>query len=320
MLLSELKSFVPGATITGDAEIGDIVYDSRKVKPGDLFVALVGASVDGHEFVRGAVDSGAVAAMVERAIGGIVVPQLLVDDTRLSLGRVSAGFFDCPSQRMKVIGVTGTNGKTTTTHLIRSVLEAAGLVSGMIGTIAYSVGGEELPAPNTTPESLVVQRLLAQMVDAGAGYAAMEVSSHALDQGRVDDVEFAAGVFMNLSPEHLDFHKDMPSYARAKGKLFQKLPPGAVAVVNADDDYVDDVVFGTAADVIRFGFASGVDVRITDFETGLEGSRCTIESPWGKLTLSTGMPGRHNVYNCVAAAAVTAAMGIDTESVVRGFF
>jgi len=318
MRLSELTSVLAGVKFAGDAEINDITFDSRAVAPGSLFVALVGTNADGHRFVRDAVTAGASAVMVEHAIEGLNVPQVAVKDSRAALGKVSARFFDYPSRRLKVIGVTGTNGKTTTTHLIRSILEAAGKQAGLIGTIAYAVGTAETPAVNTTPESLVVQRLLSEMAASGLEYAAVEVSSHALDQGRVDDVDFAAAVFTNLSREHLDYHKDMPSYARAKGRLFKLLGADAVAVANGDDPHTSGVLRGWAGNVVRFGFGAAAEVRAVSIETTLEGSVCKVTSPWGEMDLTTPMPGKHNVYNCLAAAAVTGALGIAAGAIVKG--
>ena len=317
MRLSELMSVLPGIQLPRDVEISGICFDSRRVKAGDLFVALVGAKADGHDFVPGAVGSGAAVVLVERPLAVLSVPQVVVKDARAALGKLSARFLDYPSRRIKVIGVTGTNGKTTTTYLIRSIVQAAGRKVGVIGTIAYSTGVEETEAVNTTPESLLVQELLSEMVRAGVEYAAMEVSSQAIDQGRVNDVEFAAGVFTNLSREHLDYHKTMAAYARAKGLLFGRLPRDAVSVVNGDDRYVG-IVVGDRRGVIRFGFKKGSDVRVVSFETGVKGSRFSILSPWGKMDLATPLPGKHNVYNCVASAAVAAALGIDPPAIARG--
>jgi len=318
MRLSELISVLPGTKLSHDADITGIAFDSRTVKPGELFVALVGAKADGHDFVRAAVASGAAAVLAQRRTQEIDVPQLVVKDSRAALGKLSARFLNYPSRQLRVIGVTGTNGKTTTTYLIRSIAEAAGKKAGIIGTIAYFTGVEEVSAVNTTPESLLTQQLLSEMVDAGMDYAAMEVSSQALDQGRVDDVDFAAGVFTNLSREHLDYHKTMASYARAKGRLFAKLSGDAVLVVNGDDRYVEKVIGRRRRGVIRFGFKRDVDVRVVSFETGVRGSRARVLSPWGEIDLVTPLAGKHNVYNCVAASTVLAALGIDMGAVVRG--
>jgi len=186
MRLSELQSVVTDATLTGDVGISGIGFDSRIVRRGDLFVALVGGKADGHDFVREASAAGAAAVMVQHPVKDIDIPQLVVADTRAALGKISALFFDYPSRRLTVIGVTGTNGKTTTTYLIRSILQAAGKRAGLIGTICYVTGEGETAALNTTPESLVMQRLLSEMADADCEYAVLEVSSHALDAGRAD--------------------------------------------------------------------------------------------------------------------------------------
>lgn len=318
MRLSEMKSVLPGATLTGDVEVSGISFDSRTVKPGDLFVALVGAKSDGHDFLHEAAAAGAAAVMLERRTDTVDVPQVVVADSRTALGKVSARFYDYPSRRLTVIGVTGTNGKTTTTYLIRSILKAAGKGAGLIGTISYAVGDETSAALNTTPESLVIQRLLSETADAGHPYAVLEVSSQALDAGRVDDVTFAAAVFTNLSREHLDHHKDMPSYARAKARLFDPLAVEALAVINTDDDHWEDVAGRTKAKRITYGFRGSPDVKVSELETGLTGSRFSMSSPWGERVLTTPLPGRHNVYNCVAAATVTSALGIDPSAAARG--
>lgn len=318
MRLTDVKSVVPGATLTGDTEISGISFDSRTVKPGDIFVALVGAKADGHDFLHDVAAAGATAVVVERRVETVQLPQLLVKDTRAALGKVSALFYNYPSRRLTVIGVTGTNGKTTTTYLIRSILDTAGKGAGLIGTIGYAAGDQASTALNTTPESLVIQRLLSEMSAAGQEYAVLEASSHALDASRVDNVTFAAAVFTNLSSEHLDHHKDMASYARAKGRLFELLSADAVAVINTDDDHGLRVAGRTKAKRVTFGFRGSPDVTASDLDTGLTGSRFTVTSPWGELALRTPLPGEHNVYNCVAAAAVTLALGIEVSAVVRG--
>ncbi len=319
MKLSELASAVASRCVgTSDVEIEGITFDSRAVKPGDLFAALVGAKSDGHAFAAQAVASGASALLVERRLEGFDVPQIVVSDSRAALGKISATFYGRPSSRVKVIGVTGTKGKTTTTFIIRSILQAAGKTSGLIGTIAYSFGGEDIAAVNTTPESLVVQRLLSDMEKHGCEYAPMEVSSIALEEGRVSDVAFAAGLFTNLQPEHMDYHQDMTSYARAKGKLFDLLAPDAPAVVNADSEWMGEVLGGSKRNVLRFGFGELADVRVTRMESLVDGSRFTVVSPWGEIEFRTELPGRHNVYNCLGALAVTGALGIAPKKLVEG--
>jgi UDP-N-acetylmuramoyl-L-alanyl-D-glutamate--2,6-diaminopimelate ligase len=319
MRLSDLASAAASRLVgTGDAEIAGMTFDSRAVKPGDLFAALVGEKADGHRFVAQAVAAGAAAALVERRVDGIAVPQVIVPDSRAALGKIAARFYDHPSKRIKVVGVTGTKGKTTTAYLIRSIAAAAGKRAGMIGTISYSFGAEDIPAVNTTPESLVVQRLLSEMLKHGCDLAAMEVSSIALEEGRVDDVTFAAGLFTNLSHEHIDYHKDMTNYARAKGKLFGRLAPGAPAVVNADADFLSEVLGSRARNVLRFGFGDGADVRVTRMESLADGSRFEVASPWGRVEFRTALPGRHNVYNCLGAAAVMGALGTPPAALVAG--
>src|SRR6185295_2168453 len=213
-----------------------IAYDSRAVTPGQVFVALKGRHTDGTSFARQAIERGAAAVVSEQAAPPDVhVPWAIVDDARLALALLAATFHRHPSDEMRVIGITGTNGKTTTAYLIASIFEAAGIRCGVLGTVAYRIGDEVRESTHTTPEAPDVQRLLRAMIDRGCGACAMEVSSHALALRRVDGTTFAAGVFTNLTREHLDFHADMADYFRAKRRLFEMLPPDAPSLINVDD-------------------------------------------------------------------------------------
>ena len=221
---------LPGIDIRG------LAYDSRQVRPGDVFIALKGLKAAGADFAAEAVRRGAVAVVADRPSHGTVpVPWVIVPDARAAMAAMAVEFYGHPSRSMQVVGITGTNGKTTTAYLLRAVLEAAGKKCGLLGTVAYSLGDQELPAARTTPEAPDVQRMFRQMVDAGCGACVMEVSSHALALRRVDGTAFAAGVFTNLTRDHLDYHGDMESYFAAKRRLFDMLPPGAPGVINLDD-------------------------------------------------------------------------------------
>ena len=242
--LKDLLRYVHVEDISGDPDVGieGVSYDSRRVEKGHLFVCIRGEKHDGHAFASDAWERGAIAFVVERNVDlprEAVVAR--VKDSRLALGFIAKSFYGDPSSKMGIIGVTGTNGKTTTTYLVKSILEEAGYLTGILGTIQYVIGSRRLPAKHTTPESLEVQALLWEMVEAGVKYACMEVSSHALALRRVDGCRFRVGIFTNLSQDHLDFHRDMEGYFRAKERLFLPLSRGGLqaeaAAVNVDDPY-----------------------------------------------------------------------------------
>ena len=238
-VLDTLRSVTPSPglhVLDRTTPVTAIAYDSRRASAGSVFVALKGLRADGDAFVDQAVTRGACAVVSESpARNGVVVPWITVTDARLSLALLADRFFDHPSRRMPVIGVTGTNGKTTTSYLLASILDAAAMPAGMLGTVAYRVGGEDREASRTTPEAPDVQQLLGEMLTHGARSAVMEVSSHALSLKRVDGMRFAAGVFTNLTRDHLDFHEDMEAYFAAKRRLFEMLPADAPGVINLDD-------------------------------------------------------------------------------------
>jgi len=235
-----------------DREVTSIAYDSRTVEPGAVFVALKGQHADGTSFARQAIERGAAAVVSEQAAPpGVPVPWAIVADARLALAVLAAAFYRDPSGEMRVIGITGTNGKTTTAYLIASIFDAAGIRCGILGTVAYRIGGEIREATRTTPEAPDVQELLREMVDRQCGACAMEVSSHALSLRRVDGITFAAGVFTNLTRDHLDFHADMDEYFRAKRRLFEMLPPDAPSLLNVDDPRGMALV-GAGVALVRF--------------------------------------------------------------------
>ncbi|MBV8969967.1 MAG: UDP-N-acetylmuramyl-tripeptide synthetase, partial [Verrucomicrobia bacterium] len=225
MELAKLIGRLEDPTVIGptDREIQAVAYDSRQVGPGSLFVAIRGNKSDGHDFIEQAVSRGAVAVVSERAALTARATNIVVRDSRAALSRIATAFFQNPSRRLRMIGVTGTNGKTTTTFLIKHLLERSGQRTALLGTVAYEIGDRVLPAPRTTPESLDLQQLLAECVQAGCQCVSMEVSSHALALERVEDIEFDAAVFTNLTQDHLDFHGSMKTYFEAKSRLFEKL-------------------------------------------------------------------------------------------------
>jgi UDP-N-acetylmuramoyl-L-alanyl-D-glutamate--2,6-diaminopimelate ligase len=285
------------------------------VTPGVVFFAVRGERVDGHAFISSAVDRGAVAVVCEtNGSSPARVAKVKVADTRAALARAAAAFYREPSGRMAVVGVTGTNGKTTVAFMVKQLFEASGLKSGLLGTVRYEIGDRMIPAQRTTPESLEAQEMLAQMVRAGCGACVMEVSSHALEQHRVDRIEFDTGVFTNLTQDHLDFHGTMERYFAAKKKLFAQVESGAKRggmVFNLDDPYGRRLSQAFPRDrQTTCGAGLSADVRVTDCQLEAEGSRLEIGTPAGLLRCRLPLIGRHNVDNALAAVAVALRHGI----------
>ncbi len=302
-----------------EQEVLDITQDSRKVVPGSLFVAVRGFHSDGHQFISQAFERGALAVIADDSRFSGTSGVVLVEDSRRALARLAAAFYDHPSRRLKLVGVTGTNGKTTTTYLVKSIVEAAGRTTGLIGTIDYRVGDRVYPAPNTTPDALDLQRLLAEMVDAGASFCVMEVSSHALELGRTEECGFAAAAFTNLTQDHLDFHKTMDAYFRAKLQLFAALSFDAFAVVNADDNRADDIIKATRARIITTGITANADVHPSGtIRHGIDGLSFTAATPAGDVAVTSPLVGRHNIFNILSAIGLGIALGFETGAIAAG--
>ena len=322
--VSKLPKILPGVhpDLPSDAEeqtVLGIAHDSRRVKPGWVFVAIKGHQRDGTHFAEDALYRGAVAVVTEQALRlSIPVPQFIVPDARRALAALAHTFYRRPSRHMKVVGVTGTNGKTTTSCMVRAILEEAGRRCGLLGTIQYDTGRRILPASITTPESVDVQDYLSEMRDAGAEYAALEVSSHALCMRRVDFVQFAVGVFTNLTSEHLDYHQTMTRYRQAKAHLFRSLGPTATAVLNADDKSSAFMARATRGKVVKYGLDSRADVRGRIKKATLDGLFMNIACDAGKIDVHLPLIGRHNAYNALASAAAAMVLGLDLECVRRG--
>ena len=301
--------------------VDGLTFDSRSVGPGDLFFCVRGFLSDGHDFAPAAVDSGAIALCVERDLG-LGVPEVVVSDARVAMARISAAFFENPADRMTMLGVTGTNGKTTTVFLLESILAAAGRSPGLIGTIQTRVGDHVSPGVRTTPESLDLQKLLAEMQAQGADSIAMEVTSHALAMDRVEGIRFTAAAFTNLSQDHLDFHQDMEDYFEAKARLFT--PDHLIAgATNLDDPYGRRLLEASEVPCIGFGLALDARVRAENVTLGQRGSEfiIVIEDVSGiteKIPVSTGLVGSFNVSNCLAAAATALLAGIEPDAIRRG--
>jgi len=286
-----------------------IVTDSRVTQPGALYVALRGERVDGHQFVRAAVANGAVAVVAERE-SLVDAPQVIVEDTRVAISRLADAFYGHPSRLLRVTGITGTNGKTTTAHLLRAVLDAAGQPCGIIGTLGGAFGDEKWPIGNTTPLALDLHRLLAEMHASGATSVAMEVSSHALALGRVEDVQFAVAALTNITRDHLDFHGTVERYTAAKRRLFDLAPK---AVLNVDDPAGERFAI-ELPHAITYAIDAPADVRPSHVRLNGEGSTFSIDGTAVEIFL----PGRFNVRNALATFAIGRALGITDNIIVRG--
>ncbi len=299
-------------------EIGGVAYDSRRVTPGDVFIALRGLKATGTDHAAEAVSRGAVAVVADRpAVVALGVPWVIVPDARAAMASMAAELYGHPSRSMQVVGITGTNGKTTTAYLLRAVFESAGKKCGLLGTVAYSIGDREAPAARTTPEAPDVQRMFRQMVDAGCGACVMEVSSHALALRRVDGTVFAAGVFTNLTRDHLDYHGDMESYFAAKRRLFEMLPPGAPRVINLDDPRGESL--RKAADtVVTYAINKPADVTPGPLTLTFGGLEFDARTPKGNVHVTSRLVGRPNVSNVLATVATATALDIPAFAIERG--
>jgi UDP-N-acetylmuramoyl-L-alanyl-D-glutamate--2,6-diaminopimelate ligase len=317
-----LLDALPEKTVLGSLPpaVTGLAYDSRKVAPGDLFVAVVGLKQDGRRFAGEAVERGAAAVVLEGAdVLADPTARVIVPSSREALARLSDAYFGHPSRALTVVGITGTNGKTTTSLLVEALLAASGRPTGVVGTIEYRIGTERLPAGQTTPEALELQSLLARMVEGGVGGVAMEVSSHALALHRVDGIEFDVAVFTNLTQDHLDFHGTLDAYRGAKARLFQLLAAGAkprrTAVVNVDDPAGPMMTAGLGLATLGFGLGAAAAVRPRRFASEVDGIRMDVETPRGALAIASPLVGEHNVMNLLGAVGVGLALDMDLETI-----
>ncbi|HOV79789.1 MAG TPA: UDP-N-acetylmuramoyl-L-alanyl-D-glutamate--2,6-diaminopimelate ligase [Bacillota bacterium] len=327
MLFRELLGAVEVDAVNCETDIivNGITYDSRRVKPGCLFVAVKGFKHDGHDYIEDAVERGASAVVAERKV---TVPAgvawAVVPDSRRALALLSARFFGYPSLKMRMIGVTGTNGKTTTASLLTAVLKAAGEKTGLIGTVHNLIGDKVLPVSHTTPESADLQELLHDMAAAGVGSCVMEVSSHALALHRVEGCEFDVAVFTNLTQDHLDFHSGMEDYLESKLRLFSSLggfnrkKGGKYAVINADDAYAGRFSQAAGGNVCTYGLKGPADVLAEDISVTPGGVMFGVTGKWGRCFLNLKITGMFNVYNALAAFTAAAAIGVPLETIRKG--
>ena len=307
------------------AEVCHITADSRTVQEGSVFICLVGATVDGHSFVEKAVQDGAVAVVVSKPV---TVPDhvavIYVEDTRQALQAAVPFFYDYPASKMRMIGVTGTNGKTTTTHIIAHLLRSQGYTVGVIGTVHILIDDQSYPIHNTTPDVADLQQILQQMVDAGVTHCIMEVSSHALALGRTAGVEYDTAVFTNLTQDHLDFHKTFDNYLAAKAKLFKQVSAsyqvkeGKGAVINVDDAYGQAIVDVTTSPMITYSTEGKGSMNASDLTVTAKSSQFTLNYDRKSYPISTKIAGMFNVYNTLAAVGATLYEGLSMEDIVKG--
>jgi len=324
MLLRDIASLFPRHILEGVGEtaITGVETDSRKVKPGDLFVCIPGFTVDGHDYAPQAAEKGAAAVVAERELN-LSVPTLIVPDCLYAAAVIACHFYDYPSDELRVIGVTGTNGKTTTTAIINHIMRDQGNITGLLGTIRTVIGDEAYATVNTTQEPVSVQRLLRQMLDVKASYGIMEVSSHALHMGRVKGISFRTAIFTNLTQDHLDYHNSMEAYLAAKGLLFARLDNGfhsdpqkrQYAVLNADDAASGYLASQTSAAVITYGIDHPADVWAKDIRITAKGTEFQLCTFKGDLPIQLQLVGKFNVYNTLAAVSAALLEGIPLEAV-----
>ena len=291
-----------------EVEISALAYSSDGVTPGALFFCVPGFRSDGHDFAPDAVKRGAAALVTERELD-LGVPEVVVDDVRAAMGPAAAGFYGDPTAELDVVGITGTNGKTTTAYLVRHLLELAGRRTGLLGTVKRVVGGVEEDVERTTPEAIDLQHTFRRMVDGGDRAASMEVSSHAIELGRVAGIRFACKVFTNLTQDHLDFHETMDAYYAAKRRLFDEPGP---AVVNLDDEHGRRIA--REVDAVTFAIENDADYRARDIEFDFAGSRFALDTPTGAVEVESPLPGLFNVLNVAGAVAAVRQLGVEEVS------
>ena len=298
-----------------DPEIADLQYDSRRVGEGTVFFCLRGENADGHDYAVSAAEKGAAAIVCEEPVAA-AVPQLVVGDSRVALARLAEAWYGFPHRELKIIGVTGTNGKTTTTHLVRHILNDAGKKTALMGTNHIIIGDDVYPATHTTPDSLELSGYLRKMADAGCEYLVMEVSSHGLKQGRCAAISFRAGAFTNLTQDHLDYHKTFDDYLAAKEILFESLDRDGRGVVNGDSPYRDSFLAVSAAPAVTYGLGKDCDFRAKHIEVTAEGTAFTLVTEEGRFKAKMSLIGDFNVYNALAAIAIAAGEGVPTGMIL----
>ena len=316
MQLQELMKNIQFTGTLDNREISAITYDSRKVKPGTLFVAISGMQTDGHEFIPQAIENGAVAILSNgRSPKTKAVPILQVEDPRSAMSHISAQFYGNPSTAMNMVGITGTNGKTSITHILYHILQNSEISCGTLGTLGFRTPTGMMSTGFTTPESVELQQMLQTLKMAGVDNVIMEISSHALDQHRVDDVDVDIAVFSNLTFEHLDFHGNMESYFNSKLQLFKGLSKSKTAVVNMDDSYSDRICSATTAKLITYGMSNNANLRPVQSEFGFQGIKAVLQYDKTTISVDSLLIGEYNLSNIMAAVAVGLSMEIPAEKI-----
>ena len=302
-----------------DVEITGITNDSRKVRPGYLYVAIKGYKADGHNFIKKSLECGAQAIVSEEKLSlDTSIPQIVVRNTRKALSSLSCCFYNNPSQKINVVGVTGTNGKTTTTFLTKSIIEKAGYEAGLIGTINYQIGEKMITAQETTPESVELQRLIAEMVEAKIKFAVMEVSSHSAIQHRIENIDFKTAVFTNITTEHLDYHKTISNYMNAKLELFKNLRKDSFAVLNADDEFSEYFADRTNAKILWYGIKNDADIKAEICRESTSDIMIKLKYSGKEIDMKMPFVGVHNVYNVLAAVASAISLGFELDVIKSG--
>ncbi|MDT3696154.1 MAG: UDP-N-acetylmuramoyl-L-alanyl-D-glutamate--2,6-diaminopimelate ligase [Ignavibacterium sp.] len=328
MELTQLINSVSSIQITGNVQrkdVADIVYDSRKVQKNSVFVAIKGFSNDGHRFLLEAITKGAIAVVVENnealpddLITHSQIAKILVKDSRKALAELSKGFYKNPTSTLKLIGITGTNGKTTSAFILKNIFQSNGYKSGLIGTIANYIGNEKVDSKLTTPESNDLNKMFYEMIQAGCEYAVMEVSSHSLVLNRVYGLDFKTAVFSNITSDHLDFHKSFDDYLKAKKILFDNLNSNSFAIINKDDKNSGQIVNDSRAEVFTYGISDGSDFKIKNIIYDLTGTDFTITHKNVDYKIHTSLIGVFNAYNAASAFAAALCLGFSTDKIVKG--
>ena len=314
MLLSKLCESFEHRLVGTDLDIEVLEYDSRKIRTGSLFCCIVGTFSDGHAYAQKAVEAGAAGLLVEHELD-VSVPQVVVQNTRIAMAEMAAALYGHPEKELRIVGITGTNGKTTSTYMVKAIAERAGIKSGLIGTIRNMVGQRIIDTERTTPESVDLYRLLREMRNEGVELVAMEVSSHSLDQHRVHGLTFEVGEFTNLTQDHLDYHVTFENYMNAKKKLFYQSKHG---VFNIDDPYASVIMEGLALPVTTFGVRERADVCASEIDITTRGVQFDLRYPGGKTRIHVPIPGLFTVFNAMGAASVALALNISMEHIKSG--
>lgn len=328
MELTQLLNSVHALQVTGEVQrrdVADIVYDSRKVQKNSVFIAIKGYKTDGHKFLQDAINKGAVAVVVENEnsipdefVAHAQIAKIVVKDCRKALAELSRGFYKNPTNKIKLIGITGTNGKTTSTFILKNILQTAGYKTGLVGTIANYVGDQKIDSKLTTPESNDLNRMFYDMISAGCSHAIMEVSSHSLILNRVYGLDFSAAIFSNITSDHLDFHNTFDEYLKAKKILFDGLSSNSFAIINSDDVSANEIVKDSKAKVITYGISDNSDYQIKNIKYDLNGTDFTISNNKIEYSINTSLIGTFNAYNAASAFATAHSLGVNANKIIEG--